>query len=183
MSDLDELANAAHQAPARRYRRPVRPQGHTGPILALLAAAFIVMCGIGLIVGHEHSIRQQPEAAPPVEEEDAQLISSADLYAAFHTNEIAAAEDYRGRLLEVSGIVQSVNLDFLDRPYIVLNGGPLMGVQCHFKRIDPAMRNLRRGDRVIVVGRCGTMIIGSVMVEDCSLGGPLKNLFLPPPRP
>lgn len=87
----------------------------------------------------------------------------------YENNELSANKKYEGKIYEITGIVDSVSQDIFGTPYIVLRDEyEISGVQCLFKSEDDLL-SLRKGQMVRVKGRISGYILGSVIVEDCSL--------------
>jgi len=94
-------------------------------------------------------------------------VSAAVLYRAYTGNEIAADGEYRGKVLAVSGIVESVGKDITGTPYVAL-GGPLR-VQCMFPHgMENELVGLRPGQSVVIEGKCNGFLI-EVLLTNCRL--------------
>lgn len=85
-------------------------------------------------------------------------ISATDLYSAYEANQVAADQQYKGQLLEVTGIISSIGRDILGTPYIVLGSGDeweVWGVQVLFSsRYESWLAKLEKGQQVTVTGKC-----------------------------
>lgn len=78
-------------------------------------------------------------------------ISAPQLAAEYKANEVAADGKYKGKIIEVSGVVDSVGKDVLDQPYVSLSGGRgnFMGVQCYFGKHNLSeLSGLKKGQSV-----------------------------------
>lgn len=99
-------------------------------------------------------------SAPPTRHTEPEVIeiSAADLYSAYEANQVAADQQYKGRLLKVTGVVSSIGKDILGSPYIVLGSGDeweVWGVQCTFpSRYESRIAKLEKGQQVTVTGKC-----------------------------
>ena len=95
-------------------------------------------------------------------------VRANDLVKAYESNEVAADEKYKGKLVKVSGRIESIGKDLLDNPYVVLGGeGMLDGVQCTFP--DKAssrgeLAKLNKGESVNITGVCEGLM-GNVHVK------------------
>mgnify|MGYP001145942510 CR=1 FL=1 len=98
-------------------------------------------------------------------------VTARELCSAYEANEIAADAEYEGKIVKVSGVVDSIGKDILDTPYITLEGGKIFGgVQCMFdEKYEPQLAQLAKGERVTVQGRCSGYLIGTVLIRDCIL--------------
>lgn len=103
---------------------------------------------------------------------DAVKITAVELDRAYDTDEDAADTAYGGKVLEVTGVVQSVDLED-DTAFVVeLRGLPDSTVDCEFAK-DPVTRarlaRLRPGETVTIRGRCEGKDDGAVTLEACEL--------------
>lgn len=97
-------------------------------------------------------------------------VSAADLERAYRSNEVAADNRYRGRLLRVSGTVASIEKDIFNDPQVSLRTNAYFEkVTCHFKGDHPALAKLLRGQRVLLRGRGGGSMLGSPTVRHCAI--------------
>jgi hypothetical protein len=114
----------------------------------------------------------KPEVTPtPTPTPTAIAISAADLYWAYKANEIAADEQYEGKIVEVTGFINTIGKDILDTPYVTFEVGDVLGnVQCMFNKKDESqLSKLRKGQKITVRGRCKGYSIISVLIDDCTL--------------
>ena len=102
-----------------------------------------------------------PAPLPPIQ------ISAEQLYADYAANEVAADAKYKGKILAVSGAIESVNKDFTGAPNIVMDaGGGFDKVQALFP--TSAMSNLaqlRKGQRVTVTCESRGKLITYLMLR------------------
>jgi hypothetical protein len=174
MDDLDELARARHSAPYQ-YFTPRPPPGDGWGIFHTIIAGLLVavlVFGIAFVYFKEHPTAAPLDAQPAEAGEAAPEISltAEELHDAYTENGVAADERYRGRLLRVSGAVESINRDIVDRPYVMLHTRRGMGVQCFFPQgRSSSISSLRRGDDVVIRGRGNGNLATMVFLKDCSL--------------
>lgn len=109
-----------------------------------------------------------PPPAPP--ESAVPVVTAIALVQEYHANEVGADRSYRGRVIEVTGRVESVRRDALDRPFVMLyTGRVLQGVQCVFPESRAgSIASLRPGDEVTIRGTCTGMTLGSIILKDCT---------------
>jgi hypothetical protein len=97
-------------------------------------------------------------------------VTATKLYADYKANEISADNTYKGKLVEVSGTVDNIGKDILDKPYISLTTGEIIGsVQCMLD--DDAIAEasaLAEGTKVTMQGRVNGLL-GNVLVKGCTL--------------
>lgn len=86
-------------------------------------------------------------------------------------NEVSADERYRGKMLEVTGLVRAVKKDFRDRPYVELaTSNQFMSVHARFANSEvDELKGFLRGDKLII--RCigNNVVIGSPQLTSCVL--------------
>jgi hypothetical protein len=125
--------------------------------------------------GGERDKAEHPSARTA---ESAIVVDPQRLVSAYRANEVAADMAYKGKILQITGVVESINKDFLDEPYIVIGGHfqGLSGIQCCFTKADePALSGLYKGQQVVITGRCSGMIMLSVFLKNCSVETPEMN--------
>jgi hypothetical protein len=86
-------------------------------------------------------------------------LSAVDLCSNYEANEISADDRYKGKVLAVTGKVESIGKDILDDMFVVLAGSneeySMVGVQCSFSNSQKStLISLRKGETVTVKGRC-----------------------------
>jgi tRNA_anti-like len=99
------------------------------------------------------------------------FLGADKLLAEYRVNEVAADLRYRGRYIEVHGIVGSVANDIWDKPYIEFRpGNVVFGVRCSFPRsARPLLAEMGHNEIVSVVGRCEGKF-GYIQLGDCRFG-------------
>ena len=97
-------------------------------------------------------------------------LSADQLYREYESNEVAADEKYKGKIVIVSGKIQDIGKDIMDEPYIVIGGeGFLDGVQCSFaKSQESSIARLSKGQNVKVKGEVSGKM-GNVQIKNSSL--------------
>ena len=113
----------------------------------------------------------EPSPRPePTPSETAMSVNASALWDDYHANEVAADEQYKGRMLLVDGVVASIDKNFLDNIVLRLkSSNPFMTTMATMKDSEKrAAMSLRKGQRVRVLCRGGTMIVGSPTMKDCA---------------
>ncbi len=134
------------------------------------SAIFLLVFGLILLRGElpKTAKANKTENVVPVKE-NLVSITAPDLLQSYHANEVAADQRFKGKTILVTGIVESINKDFMDDIYIVLQGdGYFMNVHCSFENENVAA-NLSKGEQITLKGKCEGMIVGSVSMKDCTL--------------
>src|SRR6266852_4648886 len=96
------------------------------------AAVLVAVFWFALVLGCSESRRNSSQATKPA---PVMTVSAQQLASAYKDNEVAADERYKGKVIAVTGIIDSIGKDTLDTPYVVLGGGDrfsITSVQCMF---------------------------------------------------
>lgn len=102
-------------------------------------------------------------------------ISAVNLVADYAANEVKADYNYKGKLLEVSGVVQDIKKGIADDIFVILDGQrQLRAVQCYLhNNSEEVARNLSQGMSVTFVGECEGLM-ANVVLKNCMLVKDLK---------
>lgn len=110
-------------------------------------------------------------AAKPADEPAIQ-VTAAKLYADYEANEVGADQKYKGKVVEVSGLIDSIGKDILDTPFVALSNGQqysVFNVQCMFAKDDEAkLSGLVKGRSITLRGEVSGKL-GGVIVRGCSI--------------
>lgn len=174
-----------------------RSEGRQGvgmPIAALSISAVAVLIGVGwLVAGKQFNKwmdRKGQEFEAQAAQEEAQRkvelakaakevqaggnviqVSAVDLVQAYQRNGRRADNQYSGKVLEVTGRIQSVVLDDDEETYsVIFDGGPEDTVDCEFIKDPPTRARLARlqpGQTVTIRGKCsgGTILEACILIE------------------
>lgn len=100
----------------------------------------------------------------------AMKVSASELFQDYKSNEVAADEKYKGKMLEVTGTVHSIGKDIVNTIYVTLEGGgrfEIMSVQCYFSdKHKSEAAQLSKGQTITVRGRCEGKF-GNVHIKKC----------------
>ena len=98
----------------------------------------------------------------------AYVVESSALFAAYKANEVAADTKFKGRVIAVNGIVETIGKDILGNPYITLKTGEMFGsVQCMFAPPYSAdLGRLTKGTRISLKGVCDGKLM-NVILRGC----------------
>jgi hypothetical protein len=112
-----------------------------------------------------------PTATVSAPDEPPVNVTSEQLRRDYDGNEVSADERYRGKVLDVTGIVKAVKKDFRDQPYVELaTSNMFQSVHARFAASDAGeLKGFKRGDKLII--RCigNNVVIGSPQLKDCVL--------------
>jgi len=123
-----------------------------------------------LAAGSIEDSSSKTSTSTPTPEEPPINVSAERLFEAYQRNEIAADSVYKGKTLEVTGTVTSINKDIADSPYLMLaTSNEFMGVHADLQGNQmSAAATLTPGSVVTVVCQGEGMILGSPMLKDCA---------------
>ena len=103
---------------------------------ALLTTLLAILAGCETETGIAKSI---------VDEEPEFRITAAQISAEYASNESAANDRYKGKVIEVTGVISKIYRGFLYTPYVELAAG----VRCNFSdNEDPVMLTLSEGQAI-----------------------------------
>ena len=100
-------------------------------------------------------------------------ISATELINAYKENEIKADKMYKGKIVEVNGIVDAIDSGIDDKAIVRLSNGDEFSfdnVQCCIddENQDKACE-LEKGENVIIVGEADGEIAGTPFIKDCKI--------------
>ena len=100
-------------------------------------------------------------------------ISATELINAYKENEVKADKMYKGKIVEVNGIVDGIDSDMDDKAVVRLSDGDefsIYNVSCY---IDNDNQNkaceLKKGQSVTIVGEADGAIIGEPVIKNCKI--------------
>ena len=100
-------------------------------------------------------------------------ISATELINAYKENEVKADKMYKGKIVEVNGIVDGIDSGIDDKAIVRLSDGDefsIYNVYCH---IDNENQNkaceLKKGENVTIVGEANGEIAGEPVIKDCKI--------------
>ena len=98
-------------------------------------------------------------------------ISAIRLYEDYKANEVAADEKYKGKILQVTGVVGNIGKDIVGIMYISLKTNDLIGsVQCMFAgEHKERISQISKGTKVTIKGKCSGLMM-NVILRKCSFG-------------
>ena len=100
-------------------------------------------------------------------------ISATELINAYKENEIKADKMYKGKIVEVNGIVDAIDSGIDDKAIVRLSDGDEFSfdnVQCCIddENQDKACE-LKKGENVIIIGKADGEIAGTPFIKDCKI--------------
>lgn len=98
-------------------------------------------------------------------------VTARELEAAYAANEASAQIQYGKNPLLVTGVIRSIDLDFADKPMLVLAGAEMFGgPQAALTEASQAMApSLTKGQKIAL--RCEGVgeVVGTPMLKDCEI--------------
>ena len=100
-------------------------------------------------------------------------ISATELINAYKENEVKADKMYKGKIVEVSGIVDGIDSDMNDKAVVTLSDGDefsIYTVSCYIddENQDKACE-LNKGENVTIIGKADGEVIGLPSIKDCKI--------------
>jgi hypothetical protein len=112
------------------------------------------------------STQSQPE-----QKVEAIKLEAETLRQAYKANEVNGDNLYKGKLVEISGTVDTIGKDVLDEAYITFQTNESVAfdkVQCMFNKTEEGiLAQLKKGQAIKVQGTVSGVTIGSVIVRNC----------------
>ena len=132
-------------------------------IKSLLSIFLFIIIGFGSLDEFEN-LDQSPKVT--FDSNPSITISASKLYKEYNENEIAADEKYKGKIIEVTGVIRDIGNDIMDNAYITLVGNEYFGdIQCYFNE-KSVVAKLSKGKRITVIGSCSGLMI-NVQINNC----------------
>ena len=98
-------------------------------------------------------------------------VTSANIAEEYSENEVAADEKYKGKMIEISGKVVSVDNGTFDNEMIIkLSDGQydISGPMCYMKESEKdKVLTFKKGQQVTLIGEGNSATIGSPMLKNC----------------
>lgn len=108
----------------------------------------------------------QPEPTPMIK------VTATKLSEDYKANEISADAKYKGKTVEISGVVGSIGKDILSTPYIVLKTSQyavMDSVQCMFSKEDESkLMNVSKEQSIVLTGEVSGKM-GNILVNSCQI--------------
>lgn len=171
----------AAQQPVVMVQPPKKKK--TGKIVLAIIGAIVVLAIAGNILGSGNGgnsttpanagTNASGSAEKETPKEEVIKISAVDILAEYEANEVAATEKYKGKMLEISGVIDDFGKDILDKTYLTISDGKEFStnsVQLYFDDSENSkVAELKKGDSVVIVGRCGDFSVFNLAVNNCKL--------------
>lgn len=138
--------------------------------LGILIALAVLGSLLGGGDGSTTSETQQAASEPPLP------VTAKALEKAYADNEAAAQQQYGNRRLLVSGTINKIQLDYADKPFVVLEGENMfMGPQIHLvEAAQPLAAQMQKGQKITFLCAGVGEVVGTPMLKDCSIADGAK---------
>ena len=132
-------------------------------IKSLLSIFLFIIIGFGSLDEFEN-LDQSPKVTS--DSNPSVTISASKLYKEYNENEIAADEKYKGKIIEITGVIRDIGNYIMDNAYITLVGNEYFrDIQCYFNE-KSVVAKLSKGKRITVIGSCSGLMI-NVQINNC----------------
>jgi hypothetical protein len=136
----------------------------------IVLAIFIIIGSIGGSSDSQSSSSQTSEQSAP---QPTFKVTAFAMAAEYKENEVAADAKYKGKLVEISGTVDTIGKDIADTPYIAFateNQYEIINrIQCMFGRNDTeALSSVSKGQKIALRGTVSGAL-GNIIVKDCEI--------------
>lgn len=150
-------------------------RGVVGLIGATVISAIAYIIGLALMGGLVSAGMQAQDkkiASEVATAVNVQQISVDQLLSEYKSNEVAADQKFKGKVLEIAGTVNSIGKDIGNDPYITLKSGEnfdFRGVQCYFdKSQESQLANISKGQQITIRGMCSGLL-GNVQIKKAQI--------------
>lgn len=132
-----------------------------------------VICVVVVIVqlsdkGSDARSASSTNTPPP----EAMKVTAMQIINDYKDNGVAADAKYKNKLVEVSGVVDTIDKDILDTPYIALESyeyAIVDRIQCMFSRSDEAqLASVTKGQKITLRGKVEGKF-GNVIIRECQI--------------
>ncbi|WP_336979883.1 OB-fold protein [Altererythrobacter fulvus] len=141
----------------------------------IIVGAFILLGIVGSMVGGDGSSTSggssSGDSAAPANAEPPTEVTAQELFKAYEANEAAAQQQYGDRPLLVSGTIERIDLDFMDKPVVVLRtSNEFQSAQASLTEdSQPKAASLSKGQHVKLLCQDVSEVVGSPMLADCDI--------------
>lgn len=139
--------------------------------MVVASICFFLLGVIAIVISGEGTPAMTP--TPQVTEPSAIPVTAAKLSSAYEDNEVAADAQYKGEIVDVTGVVETIAKDIFDTPYVVLRDGgkwSVWNIQCMFSVKDElTLAQLSKGQVITVRGKCDGYGRPNVIARNCKV--------------
>ena len=141
---------------------------------------FVVVLVLLGIAGSQMGDTAKTEVAQTSNQEEKKIevpvatlkVTATQISEDYKANEVAADVKYKGKTVEISGLVGDIGKDILDTPYVTFQTEQyaiVNQVQCMFSKTDEQkLTNLSKGQKITLTGEVSGKLV-SVIVKGCEI--------------
>lgn len=138
--------------------------------IAVLIVFFLIIIFSALSNDDDDLVNETSTQEDQPEQEEIIVISVDKLIKVFDDNEVKANNEFKGKKIEVTGIVYDIG-EILNSTYVILSTNEdfsVSNVQCYFKDENEISKiaEINKGDELTFIGKCDGKII-NIEVKDC----------------
>lgn len=172
-----EISSEANPCPNCGKKNPHK----SGKLLYIVGGSILFFAIVGAASsGSSEESRPRPQTAVEAQPEQQRAqpaqpeiaVDVVDLHRAYHDNEVAADNSYKGRAVRVTGLIDSIDKTFGDSIVIHLKAkGEFMSQAGAFLQPSQAQMaaTLKKGTRITLSCVCKGMTMGIVSLHNCSI--------------
>ncbi len=143
---------------------------HTGRIIL---GILVVIIGIGMFgSGLSGNNNTKPTSSNAQQQEEVMVVDYKTLHADYMANPISADEKYRGKTLQLTGQVGTIDREIDQRTYVTFDIDEYFNnVRITFKKDQESkVAQLSKGQTITIKGKCtGTLLSTVVALDDCEI--------------
>jgi hypothetical protein len=139
--------------------------------IVYVVLVLIVLANIGSASNSNGAASQATVNTPQTPAQPPIRVSAIQLSSDYNANGIAADAKYKGKVVDVSGTVDTIDKDILNDPYVSLKTGQysVLSVQCVFSQAaESKLTGLSSGQQVTLEGTVSGKTI-NVLLDGCSI--------------
>ena len=125
-------------------------------IAALALIAGVGMAGTACAPADADEAKPTATKSAPAKKVEPVKVKASKLIKDFEKNELKADKTYKGKTLEVTGVVEKIDTDFVDEDVYILSvggGGDFEILTVNFRDVpEKQLDKLDKGDKVTVIG-------------------------------
>lgn len=140
------------------------------PIIYLIGLAVLGWAAVGGSSYADYKARAEQMAAGAASAAQTR-VSARQLYAAYQENEISADATYKGKRVEISGVVASIESDLSDMPLVMLEGGDVTETDTvNLSGLSKAQAaSLTKGQNAVFQCTVQGEVLGVPLLEACTV--------------
>lgn len=139
-----------------------------------VALLFLAGCSDNSAVTTDTQVdAESAEVAAPEAVVETMEVTADELLAAYKENELAGDQEYKGKTLVVTGVLDSIQSGIGDTPYLLLKAGDEFEFsmpQAHFDKSETdSLVTLKKGESIKIQCLGDGEMMGSPMLKDCKV--------------